>query len=321
MHRHPIEQTLLFAPEDMLLFKGSPFAAWMERLTFENPGHGIAPDETSPLPPRAVRAVSAAASLADGLIAQGRHVAVVDTALDEPARWRATAEAMRAGRDYIVDGELQAGELAAPVHLLLRSSGRSDLGDYLYLPCEMAEQPDFDTGLRLAFLADLLQDIQGQMPPQLLAIRQGVDLVSLPAEDYIHYFRALRQRFLDFQRDFRKHRMPDPVESSHLGRWSGCAARVLRERAARREQPVEESADIPQALAPGPAPPATSSYDRDDDFNPVRSGTETAAPRAAAAAASGGRRIPYSDTLLTDRNVAIDSDYTQISRTGSPKSS
>ncbi len=50
MHRRNAQSALTYTPQDILLFKDSPFASWMERLTLENPLHGIASDESGETP-------------------------------------------------------------------------------------------------------------------------------------------------------------------------------------------------------------------------------------------------------------------------------
>ena len=44
MHRCNAHSALTYTPEDVFLFKDSPFASWMERLSVDNPDHGIEPD-------------------------------------------------------------------------------------------------------------------------------------------------------------------------------------------------------------------------------------------------------------------------------------
>ena len=51
MYRYSVDNAVTYTPEDLVLFKESPFASFMERLTLENPSHGIPPDVDSE-PPR-----------------------------------------------------------------------------------------------------------------------------------------------------------------------------------------------------------------------------------------------------------------------------
>jgi hypothetical protein len=154
---------------------------------------------------------------------------------------------MRQGIDFIVNGQLALGPLSGSANLLMRTSGFSELGNYLYIPCDTQGKTTMHSAFRLCFLADLLHSLQGQLPAQLLIIRGGSDLLPLHTEDHIYHYRAVKQRFMTAMREFRKHRMPDPAESSHFGRWSDCANEVMKQRALQseneadgQEQPAQE---------------------------------------------------------------------------------
>jgi hypothetical protein len=129
----------------------------------------------------------------------------------------------------------------------MRTSGYSQFGDFLYIPCDTKAGTSLHSAFRLSFFADLLHQLQGQLPPQLLIISDGADVVPLQTEDYILYYRAVQQRFEHAMNNFRKHRMPDPAESSHFGRWADCAIEVLKQRALREQQAAEQSAEEQRA--------------------------------------------------------------------------
>ena len=243
MIRHSINNTVIYSPDDIVLFRESPFAAWMERLTLENPRHGIPPDIHTTA---SKDTESTQATLVATLRVEGRNVVVIDSELQEPDRNMATLEAMRTGADFIVNGQLTVDTLSAKPHFLMRTSGYSDLGAFLYIPCDTQAESSLNSGFRLSFVAELLHVLQGQLPPQMLIIREGADVVPLLTEDYIYYYRSVQQRFLQAMQSFRKHRMPDPAESSHFGRWSVCASEMFKQRARREQQNVEEpEADEP----------------------------------------------------------------------------
>lgn len=242
MYRNSVDNTILYTPEDVVLFRESPFAAWMERLTLENPDHGIPPDlNTTPPHHRPERQDDIVATLR----AEGRNVALIDWDQDETDRRTATLEAMRAGADFIVHGQLTVDALSGSASLLMRTSGYSELGDFLYIPCETQSRNTLHSAFRLCFVADLLHQVQGQLPPQLLIIRDGAEVVPLQTEEYIHYFRAVLRRFTQAMATFRKHRMPDPAESSHFGRWTECATEVLKQRALSEQRRSEEQVREP----------------------------------------------------------------------------
>lgn len=232
MYRYSVDRAVTYTSEDIVLFRESPFASWMERLTLENPDHGITPDAYSP---PSVGYVHRQDELAATLRDEGKHVALIDWDAEERVRRSTTLDAMRRGTDYIVNGQLALGPLSGAVNLLMRTSGYSQLGNYLYIPCDTQAKTTLNSAFRLCFVADLLHSLQGQLPPQMLVIRGDADLLPLHTEDHIYHYRAVKQRFMNAMRDFRKHRMPDPAESSHFGRWSASAHETLKQRALREE--------------------------------------------------------------------------------------
>jgi len=265
MYRYCVDNAVTYTPEDLVLFRESPFACWMERLTLENPDHGIPADQGS-LPPR--DSIEPQDDMADTLRAEGKDVRLIDWDGDEPARRSATLEAMRKGADFIVNGQLALGPLSGAANLLVRTSGYSELGDYLYLPCDTQAKTGVHSAFRLCFLADLLHSLQGQLPPQMLIIRSGDDLQPLQTDSHIYHYRAVKQRFMAAMRGFRKHRMPDPAESSHFGRWSDCAHEVLKQRMLREEHVVEEITDedyaTPLRQAVGATAAGADNYGREE---------------------------------------------------------
>lgn len=232
MYRYSADNAVTYTPDDLALYRESAFALWMERLTLENPDHGIPPDVHSAEP---VQSIERQDDIVDTLRAEGRNVALIDWDQDEPARRAATLAAMEDGADFIVNGALSTGNLAGTANLMMRTSGYSQLGDFLYVPCDTQGQGTFVSAFRLCFLCDALQEMQGQLPPQMLLIRGDADVQPLQTEDHIYYYRAVKKRFLAEMASFRKHRMPDPAESSHFGRWSECASEVLKQRALSEE--------------------------------------------------------------------------------------
>jgi hypothetical protein len=228
MYRYSVDNAVTYTPSDFKLFRESPFAIWMERLTLENPDHGILPDVNT-TPPQ--DDASSQDDLVETLREEGRDVVLVAWDKPESERRADTLHAMRSGADFIVNGVLALGPLCGTANLLMRTSGFSDFGDHLYVPCDTQERSTLDATFRLCFLADMLHSLQGQLPPQMLLVRGAAEVIPLQTEDHIYYYRAVKMRFMEAMRSYRKHRMPDPSESSHFGRWSDCAAEVLKQRA------------------------------------------------------------------------------------------
>lgn len=278
MYRYSVDNAITYTSEDLVLFKESPFASWMERLTLENPDHGILSQAGSDAPTDTIEPQD---DLADTLRAEGKDVVLVNWERDEAARRTLTKDAMRNGVDFIVNSQLAVGPLSVAANLLMRTSGYSEFGNYLYVPCNTQRHAATHAALRLCFLADLLHSLQGQLPPQLLIIRGGSDLVALETEEHIYHYRAVKHRFMGAQQAFRKHKMPDPSESAHFGRWAECANEVLKQRALRGEEaqslelePIELDLpsppdDIPKAPCAEPTPEsAVKHIELDVEYEP-----------------------------------------------------
>ncbi len=284
MYRYSVDNAVTYTSEDIVLFRESPFACWMERLTLENPDHGIPPDRHSKPPANYMERQD---ELAETLRAEGKNISLVDWDADEPARRTATLQAMRRGADFIVNGQLALGPLSGSANLLMRTSGFSELGNYLYIPCDTQAKTTFNSAFRLCFLADLLHSLQGQLPPQMLIIRGGSDLLPLETEDHIYHYRAVKHRFMQTMRDFRKHRMPDPAESAQFGRWSECANEVLKQRALRGDD--EPDTTLPQEQA--------------EESLPMQATAAASAPQQPMSSSEqkgfGSRGIPVGDTLAS----------------------
>jgi len=308
MYRYSVDNAVTYTSEDVVLFREAPFASWMERLSLENPDHGIPPDVGSQPPENTMERQD---DIAETLRAEGKLVSLIDWGEDESRRRAATLDAMRQGADFIVNGQLALGPLSGSANLLMRTSGYSELGDFLYIPCDTQAKTTLHSAFRLCFLADLLHSLQGQLPPQMLVIRGGDDLVPLQTDDHIYHYRAVKLRFMAAMSNFRKHKMPDPAESSHFGRWSDCAHEVLKQRMLHQDQQqpgyalenIEEGAEHnePMLQAVGSSlQPGASPYDLDDNNRPP----ETAPGHDATATLSVAARAPGSVTARKSTGTA-----------------
>ena len=321
MYRSNATNEIVYSPEDLVLFRESPFASWMERLTLENPEHGIQPD-TLPQTSKCADLRSAdgrGSSLGwqefvDGLASQpqparepsgdlvallqeSEDVVVVHRHASEAERRKMTSRAMRAGPRYIADAQLAVGSLACRVDLLVRCDGVSELGDYLYVPGATRAQNTPHTSLSLCFAADLLKSLQGVEPTELLIMRAGQDITCLDSRDHMPRFNDLKYEFMSAQLSFRKHRVPDPAASSHHGRWSRCARELMAQRAS-----VRESRTRLEAARQTQADRTDQAVQRTEAAAPERGGLALAMMRALSHASSGppARDVNKHDTPDVD---------------------
>ena len=92
MYRYSVDNAVTYTSEDFVLFRESPFACWMERLTLENPDHGI-PADLGSVPPG--DSIERQDDMAETLRAQGKDVCLIDWEADEASPRSATVAAMR----------------------------------------------------------------------------------------------------------------------------------------------------------------------------------------------------------------------------------
>lgn len=236
----------LFDADDLLLFSESPFAFWMERCRFEGGESGPVPDpEASPREPTLVSQARLRGSLPG-------EVRVIPWGASESERRLATLEAMRAGVDWVIDGQLAHGMFSAPVNLLRREA--SDRGAVLYQPCLTQVVPQQSARLHLYLLADLLEQLQGRSVDELLLLRDGrVDQVW-STEEWMPLFRAFRDHFLSAQSAFDVSCPPDPGLSLDHGRWRKHALAHVRNRDGMGAKPVETGEVRPRTGQPKTGP-------------------------------------------------------------------
>lgn len=202
---------LLFDADDLLLFSVSPFAFWMERSRLELGEAGPAPDPGSAPPAPTLQSQAGLSSHLSG------QVSVIPWHSVETERRLATLEAMRAGVDWIIDGQLSQGGFTATCNLLKREAALA--GKAVYVPC-MTQQADLATArLHLCLQADLLDQLQNWLPEEVLLLHEGRVAQSWSTACWLPVFRAFRDRFLAEQASFDPGLPPDPSASMEHGRW------------------------------------------------------------------------------------------------------
>jgi uncharacterized protein len=236
---HYLDNTLVFSPSDLIIFVASPFASWMERLTLEQPDHGIESDGHDPLlQTLANRGMQHERAYLDQLNVQGLGMVVIDNSAPQAAE-SATRDAMQAGADVIYQARLGRLEtdhrFIGIADFLRKRPGPSSLGDYHYEPWDtkLARKAKPYFVIQLCCYADLLQPLQGRLADHIhivlgAATTEGhPDVRSLRTQDYYYYYLALKRAFLDFHRTFDAEQVPDPSLSTEHGRWSAYAQQRL----------------------------------------------------------------------------------------------
>lgn len=215
---------LVFSPTDLCRFVESRFASWMDRRALHDPG--LIPDE----PGDTLRMLwdqgnrHEAAYLAQ-LAREG--VAPFDPrSADDP--FRATREAMARGEPAIVQAALGRGDLEGYADLIVRREGESAFGSFHYVPRDVKLGRSVKTKyvLQLCAYADMLEELQGVLPPTIEILLGDGRLESLGTADHLAYYRGRLGELLDFHANLPA-TPPLPEKGEDHGRWESHARRHL----------------------------------------------------------------------------------------------
>ncbi len=136
----------------------------------------------------------------DSLLAQGKDVVDLRNPDGEPTEDAVTRtiEAMRAGKEVIVQAKLADGRWLGYADILERVETPSDLGDHSYevLDTKLAQETTGGTVLQLCLYTDLVARIQGFVPERMHVVKPGepFERESFRFAEYGAYYRRVKAR-------------------------------------------------------------------------------------------------------------------------------
>ncbi|HEU4763583.1 MAG TPA: TM0106 family RecB-like putative nuclease [Gemmatimonadales bacterium] len=294
-----LDTGILYSPKDILAYADGEFAAWMERAAFE----GVADAEPDPEDPELALLAAEGNAHEEAALERERHSG---RRLHEVPKGRGaladTRTALAGGADTIYQACLERAGIRGYADFLRRTDAPSALGAWSYEPWDtkLARSVRPKHVLQLCAYCDALEEMQGVLPTRFGFILGHGREVAFRTLDYIHYYRALRDRFLQFQRSWRRDARPDPAADRGWGRWSTAALAILEARdhlsrvanISRSQVRRLEAAGITTltALADGPSRP--SSFDATIFAKLVR--------QARLQRTSAGRDVPLWEVVRTD---------------------
>ena len=108
----------------------------------------------------------------------------------------ATVQAMREGRDVIVQGALADGRWSGRADILMRVDAPSKLGDWSYevTDTKLARETKGGTILQLSLYSDLVARVQGCLPEKMHVVAPWTEFApqSYRVNDYAAYYRLVR---------------------------------------------------------------------------------------------------------------------------------
>lgn len=222
---------IVFSPSDLINYLKSPFSSWMDRYSKEYPGKLIA-DELSDDAQLVIRAGNEHEQFVlEEFRNSGKTLIELKQGGDDET---ATLEAFRSRADIIYQAKLVADEFAGYSDFIMLDDGDR----YQIWDTKLARSPKPYYAIQLCCYSEMYAKMTGERMPEKFGIILGPDenenreRVEFRVEDFIHYYRHLRDAFLEMHRtfdgDLAKRPTPDP-RADH-GKWNSHADEYLDER-------------------------------------------------------------------------------------------
>src|SRR5690606_26486123 len=150
------------------------------------------------------------------------------TATDSSRKsFEATLDAMREGKDVIVQGKLVVDNFEGFPDILIRVEGKSRFGDWCYevQDTKLSRNTKTTTIIQLCFYSDLLATIQETSPRQFHVVMPGdspeqpFQIESYALTDFKAYYGFIRNRFLEAMAGSPLPTYPDEVEHCSICSW------------------------------------------------------------------------------------------------------
>jgi len=221
---------LLFSPSDLTTFMDSQFDSWMDRYNLEFPGE-FEPGEVDPSTRLLQKHGNAhEARFLQGLKDKGSDVVEI-TGSGESAE-QATIGAMRDGRDVIFQAVLSGSGFAGRADFLCKVGGASDLGDYHYeaWDTKLAKKAKPYFVVQLCCYSEMIGHIQGRLPQRFKVVLGDLTEKEFRTNDFISYYRQLKDSLLAFQKKFSKEAPPESCIAGSFSLWKSVSEQMLEER-------------------------------------------------------------------------------------------
>ena len=190
--------TVIYSPSDLIRYLASPFASWLDRFYLENPG-AITPDEET----EEERLLSRTGDEHEQSILRGYKTSksgLVEIAKEhfEAAR-TATLTAIKDKVPIIYQAALHDGVFAGFADfLILDGSGKYQVWD-----TKLALSPKPYYPIQLCCYSEMLSAPTGHGLPERIGVILGNgERVEFRVEDFIHYYRHVKDSFMAMQAAF-----------------------------------------------------------------------------------------------------------------------
>ena len=218
---------IIYSPSDLIHYLASPFASWMARYKLENPG-AITPDEQTEEEKLFSRTGDEhEQTILSGYKAIGTKLVQIAKNTDDFAvAHQTTLTAINDKASIIYQAALKDGRFAGYADFLkLDGTGKYQPWD---TKLALSSKPYYP--IQLCCYSEMLAAATGQgMPGRIGVILGNGKEIEFGVEDFIHYYRHIKETFLQMQTGFtgKIDDCPEPLPRSDHGRWTSHAERFF----------------------------------------------------------------------------------------------
>jgi uncharacterized protein len=216
---------IICSPSDLIRYVASPFASWLDRYYLEN-RHAITPDEETEEDTLLQRVGNEhEQTVLNRYKASGAVVAEVQKENFGKAHG-ATIAALKQKPPIIYQAALRDGAFAGYSDFLeLDGAGKYQVWD-----TKLALSPKPYHPIQLCCYSEMLAAMTREgMPERIGVILGNGERVEFRVEDFIHYYRHIKNSFLAMQTAFsgKMEDCPEPLPRADHGRWTSYAEKFF----------------------------------------------------------------------------------------------
>jgi len=222
---------LIFSPSDLTTFFKSPFASWMNRFCLENPSEKFDFEEDPTMKLLAAKGDEHERAYLKQLKSKYPDLVEIEKK-DFQVATAQTIASMKSGASVIYQGAMQVENFLGYSDFLIKREGTSKLGRFYYeaWDTKLARHTKPEYLLQLCSYSEMLNSIQGVWPNYASIILGDQTQENFCIDDFIHYYRRIKERFQSFHREFDSNRRPLPQVWEDFGNWEEYAEQILKER-------------------------------------------------------------------------------------------
>lgn len=226
-----LDGKIIYSPSDLIRYLASPYASWMDRYYMENPD-AITPDEDS----EDRKLVAKTGDQHEQAVLEelkAEEKGLVEIARDDvPAAQAKTLASIKAKVPIIYQAALENDRFFGFADFIILD----DEGRYQIWDTKLARSPKPYYAIQLCCYSEMFAAVNGgEMPEKFGIILGSKDKVEFRVEDYLHYYRRIRDGFLAMQDGYtgKLEDCPEPLPSSDPtahGRWTSHADKYFDDR-------------------------------------------------------------------------------------------